>query len=107
MEYRYSKQLNPEELDIEGLCQGLPFRVHRSPGREDLGAIMAQEDWIEHIGAYITPKAGLGPKFNFLSVAFPEIIPDRLEVLAYFNEFGLLHDDIVESVPQQLVWIQY
>ncbi|KAF5230353.1 hypothetical protein FANTH_13878 [Fusarium anthophilum] len=101
MEFRYSKELDPAGLDTEALCLNVPFRMHQSPGREDLGAIMAQEDWKEIIGAFVTPKAGLSPKFNFLSVAFPETIPDRLEVLAYFNEYGLLHDDVVESVNQQ------
>ena len=103
MEYRYSTVVDPSTYDTEGLCDNIPLRIHRSQEPEDLGAIRAQEDWREHVAPLGFKKASLGPKFNFLSVAFPETFPERMEVLAYFNEFIFLHDDVVEEVDKAKV----
>ncbi|KXX73481.1 Fusicoccadiene synthase [Madurella mycetomatis] len=100
MEYRYSTIVDQSTYETEGLCEGIPLRLHHSQESEDLGAIKAQEDWATLVGPAEFIKASLGPKFNFLSVAFPETIPDCMEVLAYFNEFIFLHDDVVEAVDQ-------
>ncbi|GAB1310754.1 hypothetical protein MFIFM68171_00964 [Madurella fahalii] len=100
MEYQYSTIVDQSTYETEGLCDGIPLRLHNSQEPEDLGAIKAQEDWRRLVGPTGFTKASLGPKFNFLSVAFPETIPDRMEVLAYFDEFIFLHDDVVEAVDQ-------
>jgi hypothetical protein len=103
MDYRYSTVVNPSTYQTEGLCDGIPLRVRRGQEVEDLGAIRAQEDWTKHVGPVGFVKASLGPEYNFLSVAFPEMLPGRMEVLAYFNELIFLHDDIVEAVGKDEV----
>lgn len=105
MEYRYSTVVDPSTYETEGLCDGIPLRVRRGQEMEDLGAIRAQEDWTKHVGPAGFVKASLGPEYNFLSVAFPEMLPGRMEVLAYFDEFIFLHDDKVEAVDKLKVCI--
>ena len=103
MEYRYSAIVDPATYETEGLCGEIPLRIHQTQETEDLGAIRAQEDWKKHVGPLGFTRASLGPKYNFLSVAFPETLPDRMEVLAYFDEFIFLHDDVVEAVDKAKV----
>ncbi|KAF4978237.1 hypothetical protein FZEAL_5342 [Fusarium zealandicum] len=100
MEYQYSTIVDPSAYEAEGLCDGIPLRIHQSQEPENLGAIRAQEDWRKHVAPVGLKKASLGPKYNFLSVAYPETKPERMEVLAYFNEFIFLHDDVVEEVDK-------
>jgi hypothetical protein len=118
MEYQYSTIVDPATYETEGLCEGIPLRIHQSQEAEDLGAIRAQEDWREHVADLGFTRASLGPQYNFLSVAFPEMLPDRMEVLAYFDEFIFLHDDVVEAVdkakvgkcpllPSMILWLNF
>jgi hypothetical protein len=103
MEYRHSTIVDPSTYTTDSLCDGVPLRIHRTQRTEDLGAIRAQWDWRTHVNPHLSfnYKASLGPAYNFLSVAFPETIPGRMEVLAYFDEFIFLHDDVVEAVDQE------
>lgn len=103
MEYRYSTIVDPSTYETEGLCDDVPLRIHQTQETEDLGAIRAQEDWRKHVAPHGFVRASLGPEYNFLSVAFPEVLPDRMGVLAYFDEFIFLHDDVVEAVDKAKV----
>jgi hypothetical protein len=109
MEYQYSTIINTshDEKEVDILCGGIPLRVHRDQQIEDLGAIRAQEDWRQHVAPLGFKRGSLGPEYNFLSVAFPETLPDRMEVLAYFDEFIFLHDDVVETVDKAMVGIRF
>ncbi|KAK0704456.1 isoprenoid synthase domain-containing protein [Lasiosphaeris hirsuta] len=100
MDYHYSTIVDPATYETEGLCDGVSLRLHLSQEPEDLGAIRAQEDWRRLVAPVGFKRGSLGPEYNFLSVAFPETIPDRMEILAYFDEFIFLHDDVVEAVDQ-------
>lgn len=103
MEYRYSTIVDSSTYETEGLCEGILLRVFHNQEVEDLGAIRAQEDWRKHIAPLAFKRGSLGPQWNFLSVAFPETLPERMEVLAYFDEFIFLHDDVVEAVDKAKV----
>lgn len=100
MDFKYSTAVDPLTYQTLGLCDSIPVRVHQGQKHEDSGAITAQEHWNDHIAPLGLVKASLGPQFNFLSVAFPEMLPDRMEILAYFNEYIFLHDDVVEAVDK-------
>ncbi|KAK2590016.1 hypothetical protein QQS21_012304 [Conoideocrella luteorostrata] len=100
MDYRYSSAVDTSVYNTQGLCNGIALRVNKYQQTEDLGAIKAQADWRKYVAPMGFVKASLGPKYNFLSVAFPETKPDRMEILAYFNEFIFLHDDEVEAVDK-------
>lgn len=92
MEFQYSTEVDPSTYDTEGLCEGIPLRVHKYPDLEDIGTLRAQEDWRRSVGPVENYKGGLGPKYSFMSVAVPECLPERLEIISYANEFAFLHD---------------
>ncbi|POS74342.1 hypothetical protein DHEL01_v207267 [Diaporthe helianthi] len=98
MEFNYSEVVAPSDYDSEGLCEGIDVRMSKFTTLEDRGAIRAHEDWNKHIGPCREYRGTLGPRFSFISVAIPECIPERLEVVAYANEFAFLHDDVTDHV---------
>lgn len=92
MEYRFSARVDPATYSTQGLCDGIPLRIHKNADLEDIGALRAQEDWRKYVGPVENFKGGLGPMFSFIAVTVPECLPERLEILAYANEFAFLHD---------------
>lgn len=92
MEYRHSQVVDPSTYSTEGLCEGIPLRAHRNPEREDYGTLRAQEDWRTHVAPMGEYRGGLGPEYSFMTVAVPECLPDRLEIISYANEVAFLHD---------------
>ena len=101
MEYQYSRLVDPSGYVTEGLCEGMPLRVHKYPELEDIGALRAQQDWNEHVAPVQNYRGGLGPQYSFMAVAIPECLPDRLELISYANEFAFLHDGSV-ALPSDL-----
>ena len=92
MKDQYSRVVEPSKYVTEGLCEGIPLRAHNNPDLEDIGALRAQEDWSKHVAPVKDYRGGLGPEYSFMTVAVPECLPDRLELISYANEFALLHD---------------
>jgi hypothetical protein len=103
MNYQNSTVVSPSCYETQGLCDGIPLRIGKCLEAEDRGAVRCCQDWKRLCGFVPVPVSSLGPRYNFLSVAFPEMISDRMETLAYFNEFGLMLDDQVESVEKFMV----
>ncbi|KAJ4387227.1 hypothetical protein N0V93_007816 [Gnomoniopsis smithogilvyi] len=106
MEFNYSDIVDPSAHDTEGLCQGIDVRMSKFSSLEDRGAIRAHEDWNKHVGPCREYKGTLGPRFSFISVTIPECIPERLEVVAYANEFAFLHDDVTDHVSHDTCEIE-
>ncbi|KAI4273155.1 MAG: hypothetical protein LQ337_004827 [Flavoplaca oasis] len=103
MEFNFSRLVDRAEYDLEGLeglCDGIPVREHNHKIYEDIGAIRAQQDWHKLVQPLSDYKGGLAASFNFMSIAVPECIPERLEIISYANEFAFLHDDITDNVDQ-------
>ncbi|KAH8786022.1 fusicoccadiene synthase [Diaporthe sp. PMI_573] len=98
MEFKYSEVVDPSTYHTEGLCDGIDVRRNKYTFLEDRGAIRAHEDWHKHIAPCRKYRGTLGPRFSFISVAVPECIPERLEVISYANEFAFLHDDVTDHV---------
>ena len=92
MDYNYSSVVDPSSYDLEGLCDGIPLRIHKHADFEDIGAIRAQEDWRKHVSPVEGYRGGLGPRFSFMAVSVPECLPERLEIISYANEFAFMHD---------------
>ncbi len=69
--YQYSRLVDPAAYDGQGLCDGIPLRVHRNQILEDLGYIRAQEDWRKYIAPIGNAKGLLGPEYNIVSTMFP------------------------------------
>lgn len=92
MDFQYSSIVEPSTYDLQGLCDGIPLRLHHDADLEDIGALRAQEDWRKHVSPVYNYRGGLGPRFGFMSVSVPECLPERLEIISYANEFAFLHD---------------
>ena len=92
MEFRYSKLVNPSEYSTEGLCDGVPLRIHNDTIEEDVGALRCQQDWIKFVSPLNKFKGGLHAKTSFMSVTVPECFPERLQIVSYANEFAFLYD---------------
>jgi hypothetical protein len=98
MEFRYSSVLDPSTYDPGGLWDdGIPVRVHRDREVEDLAIIRAHEDWSAHVTPTRFFRGGLHPRHSFVSLALPECLPERLDIVSYANELGFLVDDIVDN----------
>ncbi|KAG6353554.1 hypothetical protein INS49_005516 [Diaporthe citri] len=98
MEFKYSEVVDPSTYHTEGLCDGIDVRRNKYSFLEDRGAIRAHEDWNKHVAPCREYRGTLGPRFSFISVAVPDCIPERLEVISYANEFAFLHDDVTDHV---------
>lgn len=92
MEYRYSTLMDTSAYETEGLCDGLPLRIHNDPLKEEIGTIRAQEDWSRLVGPIGHYRGGLAAQHNIIAMNVPECIPERLEIISYANEFAFLHD---------------
>jgi len=96
---QYSTLLDPSTYQdtTDGLCDGLPVRLHRDHEVEDVAILRLHEDWKANVGPLGGFRGTLHPRHSFMSLTVPECLPDRLDVLSYANEFGFLHDDEFED----------
>ncbi|KIK55687.1 hypothetical protein GYMLUDRAFT_47648 [Collybiopsis luxurians FD-317 M1] len=101
MEFLHSTKIDLSAYDTEGLCGGIDFRMHNLTWLEDRGSIRAHKDWTKYVSPVAEYRGNLGPEYNFLAVCLPECLPDRLEIVAYLNEMGFLHDDVIDHVEQE------
>ncbi|KAK4445810.1 isoprenoid synthase domain-containing protein [Podospora aff. communis PSN243] len=101
METRFSVPVDPLEFDTQGLGEGIAVRAHKDSILEDVGIIKAQQDWRATVGPIESFKGGLHPLCSFISLAIPECLPERLEVVSYANEFAFLLDDMVEKADRE------
>ena len=92
MEYLFSTLMDTSAYETEGLCDGLPLRVHNDPLQEEIGTIRAQEDWSRLVSPLSYYAGGLAAQHSFMAMSVPECIPERLEIISYANEFAFLHD---------------
>ncbi|KAL8792041.1 MAG: hypothetical protein Q9195_005382 [Heterodermia aff. obscurata] len=98
MKYEHSTLVTPSTYSDFGFCGGIPLRESKYGHLADKGSQRAQEDWNQFIGGTVLPGFGgcMSPRFNMTSVTIPECLPDRMEVIAYANEFAFLQDDVTE-----------
>lgn len=98
MEFKYSRLIDPSEYETQGLCEAIPLRMHNRFRKEDIGTIRCQRDWNRLVEPLPFYRGGLAAKWNFMSTAVPECLPERLEIISYANEFAFLYDGI--DVPE-------
>jgi hypothetical protein len=98
MHFKHSTIVDRSEYDMEGLCDNsLDLRIHTHPELEELGTIRAQNDWRKFVGPVNNYRGGLGPKWNFMAIAVPECLPERLEIISYANEFAFMYDGMLNA----------
>lgn len=90
---QYSHVIDASKYDKDNLFNGIPLRKHAAGDLEEVGAFRAQEDWRRLVGPLEKPyRGGLGPDVSFITVAVPDCLPDRLEIMSYGLEIGFIHD---------------
>ncbi|KAK4235205.1 isoprenoid synthase domain-containing protein [Achaetomium macrosporum] len=103
MEFPNSRLVEPSAYpaDMDGLSSWMPVRVHRNASLADRGALRAQKDWLRTFGPFPPGFAGtMGPEYNFVATTMPEILPDRLELVAYITEMAFLVDDMIDMAGE-------
>lgn len=95
MEKRFSKLIAASTYNSGGLTGGIELRRHIRPLSEDVGTIRAQEDWNRLVSPLKGYTGGLGPRWSVMQLAFPECLPDRLEVISYANELAFIYDGMI------------
>ncbi|KAK8121317.1 terpenoid synthase [Apiospora kogelbergensis] len=88
MEFKYSREVENDLYETDGLNHGIPLR----------GCLRAQNDWDANVGNIAGYQGGIGDPYSFMAVTLPECLPERLEILAYANEFAFLYDDKLENL---------
>lgn len=93
MEYSYSVPLDPSMLI------GTPFRTTlplRKSIHEDLairGSENFKRDWEQIVGPVGDFVGGdLNPTGHCLALLYPEMIPERIEVVSYFFDYVFFYD---------------
>lgn len=92
MEFLNSRLVAKGTYLTDGLSLNIPLRTHREPYKERSGALHAQKDWEQQVSRLGLYHGSLGPEYGFLQVTVPECLPDRLEIVAYANEFAFMYD---------------
>jgi fusicocca-2,10(14)-diene synthase len=104
MDFRFSKVVNPDTYSTDGLCDGIPLRVHKDLNCEVKGALRCQKDWSEGVSPIANYKGTLGPRFSFVSACIPEARPDRVEIASYANEYAFIYDGTQDIKVSGAVW---
>ncbi|EYB24413.1 hypothetical protein FG05_01738 [Fusarium graminearum] len=103
MDFTYRYSFEPTDYDTDGLCDGVPVRMHKGADLDEVAIFKAQYDWEKHVGPKLPFRGALGPRHNFICLTLPECLPERLEIVSYANEFAFLHDDITDVESAETV----
>ncbi|KAF2105873.1 fusicoccadiene synthase [Lophiotrema nucula] len=101
MMYQFSTLVDEHKYDADGLCDGIPVRVHNKPEIEVAGTLDAQDDWEKLVFPLVDHHGGRGPRFGFMAVSMPECLPERFHIVSYANEFAFLYDDLIDMCSQE------
>lgn len=89
-----SRHVPAEEARETGCFTTLPIRVHLRDDLADAASRRFVGDWAREMGDGREKKTyfSFSPVGNWSSLIYPEAIPERLGVLAYLSDLGLIHD---------------
>ncbi|KAH7110377.1 geranylgeranyl pyrophosphate synthase [Dendryphion nanum] len=101
-QYNHSRLIDPEE--ISKYCFTiLPVRIHVRDDIANAATLALVRDWNELVqdGREKISHCSLCDKGNWCSFIFPESIPNRLGLLTYLTDIGLIHDDACEEMSME------
>ncbi|KAK3900071.1 isoprenoid synthase domain-containing protein [Staphylotrichum tortipilum] len=103
--HHHSRVIDPlvYSSTAEGLTGGIPVRVHQNAELADRGALRARRDWERAVGPLPRYAGIMGPEYNFIATCMPDVLSDRLELVAYISELGFLIDDVVDAAASPMV----
>jgi ophiobolin F synthase len=92
-QYTHSRLIDPEEISKHCFTI-LPVRIHIRDDIANAATLALVRDWSELVqdGREKISHCSLCSKGNWCSFIFPESIPNRLGLLTYLTDIGLIHD---------------
>lgn len=93
--FRYSRLVDPVEVQQTGCFTTLPVRV----SRYDHLAVEASKRFLTEFGETVESEVPQLVRFhskigNFSSFLYPESLPERLGLLTYLSEVAFIHDGL-------------
>ena len=91
----YQSHLIPiEEARKTGCFTTLPIRIHPHNSTADAASHRFIRDWALHIGDGRETKThfSFSPVGNWSALIYPEALTERLGVLTYLSDLGIIHD---------------
>ncbi len=91
-----SRLIDPEEARKHGAFTTLPIRIHKRNDIADETSRKVLHDWGHHVGDGMEKKAltGFSKLGNLNAFTYTEALPERLGVLTYLVDLGMIHDGI-------------
>lgn len=88
-----SRLIEPQEV-AKYCFTSLPVRIHKRDDIANAATLALVRDWSEKVqdGREKVTHCSIGPKGNWCSFIFPDALPDRLGLLTYTTDIGLIHD---------------
>ncbi|KAG6008147.1 hypothetical protein E4U21_004904 [Claviceps maximensis] len=95
-----STLISADEARRTGCFTTLPIRIHPLDDVANAASRRFVRDWEKIIGDGLEKQThfSFSPVGNWSSLIYPEAITERLAVLAYLSDLGLIHDDTSERV---------
>ncbi|RAQ98645.1 geranylgeranyl pyrophosphate synthase [Stemphylium lycopersici] len=95
-----SRLIDPDEARRHGAFTTLPIRIHNRNDIADATAYRVLRDWGHHVGDGMEKKAltSFSHLGNLNAFTYVEALPERLGVLSYLLDLGLIHDDASEGM---------
>lgn len=89
-----SKLVSADEARRTGCFTTLPIRIHPRDDVADAASRRFVREWVREIGDGREQHTyfSFSPAGNWSSLVYPEAIPERLGVLAYLSDLGLIRD---------------
>lgn len=89
-----STLISRDEAAETGCFTTLPIRIHAHDNLANDASKRFMRDWSREMGDGRETRTyfSFSPVGNWSSLIYPEAIPERLGVLAYLSDLGLIHD---------------
>jgi hypothetical protein len=90
----HSRAIDPEEVSKTGSFTSLPVRINYRDDLANAATRLLIADWNAFVGdgGGKESHSSLCELGNWCSLVFPETQPERLGVLTYLTDLGLIHD---------------
>jgi geranylgeranyl pyrophosphate synthase len=95
-----SRLVPVEEIEGSGCFTTLPVRMAKRVDLADAATHRLVNDWAKYVGDGWEKKSliSLNERGNLCALIYPESFPERLGLLTYLTDMGLIHDDACEEM---------
>lgn len=92
--WQYSRPIDDETIKKTPSFTTLPIRINKQNDVADEATKRALRDWDHYVndGLAKTALISISELGNLGAFAYPEVPPERLAILTYLTDLGMLHD---------------